>query len=304
MLVAAAVYLAALAWVDRDGRIVQQLGALWGVLAVAVVPVAASYVVRYQRWRALLASRGHGFGWWRGFTAYLAGFAFTASPGKAGELIRVRYFAAAGVPAPHTFAAFVFERALDVLALLALSLVVAGDVGGFGLLLWCAAGFVCALFALARNRTAMRWMAELGDRLPARWLRTVVGVATGGLAAMSSHVRGPTVARGLLLGLVAWGVNALAFASLCVALSLELPPHALLGIDPLAMLVGALSFVPGGIGTTELAIVLLLRHYGVGDADAITVAVGSRLATLWFAVLVGMVAMSLSEARLARMQAR
>ena len=294
------VYLAGLAWLDRDHQVLQRLSTLGGVLLVALVPLSANYVIRYQRWRGLLMARGHAFGWCTGLAAYLAGFAFTASPGKAGELVRARYFAHDGVPAAHTVAAFVFERALVVLVLLAFALLVATEVCGFDMVLWAALAFVCALLAVSRNRRALRALSGLVPRLPGRWLRIVVAVSVDGMAALASHVRTPVLAGGLLLGLVAWALNTLVFVALCMALSLELPPHALAGIYPLAMLVGALSFVPGGIGTTELAIVLLLRRYGIADADAIAVAIGARIATLWFAVLVGLTAMGIAEARIAR----
>lgn len=57
------------------------------------------------------------------------------------------------------------------------------------------------------------------------------------------------------------------------------------------MLIGALSFVPGGVGTTEAAIVLMLGATGVPMETALTVAIGIRLVSLWLAVLVGMLAM-------------
>jgi uncharacterized protein (TIRG00374 family) len=78
-------------------------------------------------------------------------------------------------------------------------------------------------------------------------------------------------------------------------MGLQLDPIVALGIYPLAMLVGALSFVPGGVGTTELAIVLMLDRLGIATADAIAVAVAARLVTLWYAILVGALAMIRAE---------
>ncbi|MGB0400245.1 lysylphosphatidylglycerol synthase domain-containing protein, partial [Stenotrophomonas sp.] len=68
-----------------------------------------------------------------------------------------------------------------------------------------------------------------------------------------------------------------------------------LGIYPLAMLIGALSLVPGGVGTTEAAIVLMLGASGVEVDAALTVAIGIRLVSLWLAVIVGMLAMARLE---------
>ncbi|MNU03104.1 hypothetical protein D3C72_2470190 [compost metagenome] len=58
------------------------------------------------------------------------------------------------------------------------------------------------------------------------------------------------------------------------------------------MLAGAVSFIPGGVGTTEAAIVLMLTTTGASLDAALAVAVGIRLTSLWLAVVVGMLAMT------------
>jgi len=69
---------------------------------------------------------------------------------------------------------------------------------------------------------------------------------------------------------------------------------------PLAMLAGAASMLPGGVGSTELAIVVSLARHGIGLETAALAAVGVRLSTLWFAILCGLVAIMLLESRAAR----
>ncbi|MFM8353512.1 MAG: hypothetical protein ACKOBM_01235, partial [Gammaproteobacteria bacterium] len=51
-------------------------------------------------------------------------------------------------------------------------------------------------------------------------------------------------------------------------------------------------FIPGGLGATEAAIVLLLSAAGVGQMDAIAASLVSRSLTLWLAVGIGVVAMT------------
>jgi uncharacterized protein (TIRG00374 family) len=55
----------------------------------------------------------------------------------------------------------------------------------------------------------------------------------------------------------------------------------------LSMLAGALSFMPGGLGGAEAAMVALLVWKGMPSANAIAATVLIRLATLWFAVAIG-----------------
>ena len=54
-----------------------------------------------------------------------------------------------------------------------------------------------------------------------------------------------------------------------------------------AMLVGGLSFLPGGLGSSEAVMIGLLSLYGLPEATAVTATLICRLATLWFAVALG-----------------
>jgi hypothetical protein len=56
---------------------------------------------------------------------------------------------------------------------------------------------------------------------------------------------------------------------------------------PLALLVGAASMSPGGVGTTEAAIVVVLTEFSVPFDRATIAAIGIRLGTLWFAIVLG-----------------
>jgi uncharacterized protein (TIRG00374 family) len=63
------------------------------------------------------------------------------------------------------------------------------------------------------------------------------------------------------------------------------------------MLVGALSFLPGGLGGTEASMVALLMLNNVAQSQAVAATVLIRLATLWFAVALGVIALSMAERR-------
>jgi len=53
------------------------------------------------------------------------------------------------------------------------------------------------------------------------------------------------------------------------------------------MLAGAVSFMPGGLGGAEAAMTALLVTSNVDMPQAVAATVIIRLATLWFAVLLG-----------------
>jgi len=61
------------------------------------------------------------------------------------------------------------------------------------------------------------------------------------------------------------------------------------GIYGVAVLAGAVSFVPGGLGGTELVMTTLLILTGVDAPIAVSAVIICRLATLWFAVAIGLI---------------
>jgi uncharacterized protein (TIRG00374 family) len=56
---------------------------------------------------------------------------------------------------------------------------------------------------------------------------------------------------------------------------------------------GALSFLPGGLGVTEAGMLALLGQLGTGTGRSVAAAATfvTRLCTLWYAVMVGLVAL-------------
>jgi uncharacterized membrane protein YbhN (UPF0104 family) len=295
-------YAAALWWTDRSNGTFSRLAQIGGVLSLATLPVFTSYLARYWRWRWLLHRRGHHVPLVQGLAGYLAGFALTATPGKAGELLRIRYFAQVGVPANRTLAVFVFERASDLLVILVFSLLAAQVFPALGVLAAVVLGFVILLFGAAAWPALLDQIAGLGRMLPGRWLRRSAAFVVDAARELGTCLDGPAFGRSLFTGVIAWGLTSSVFVGLCTSMGLDINPAIAFGIYPLAMLVGALSFVPGGVGTTELAIVLMLSRLGVATADAVTVAVGVRLITLWFAVAVGTLAMLAWESVMRRNQ--
>jgi uncharacterized membrane protein YbhN (UPF0104 family) len=276
-------YIGALVYIDRENHVFEHGVDLAAVLPQAALFALVSFVLRYVRWRWLLGRRDFRFPWIWGLLAYVSGFALTASPGKVGELVRVRYFGPMGVPADQVITCFVFERMLDLVAVLLLSILLAGFAPGLAL----AFAFVCLVIVtvIVLSRSATRWVSL------AQWLREAQWHGSGRLTL--------TVGKGLTgamsLGLAAWTIQSLGCVYLLAKLGIVVPRLAAFALYPLAMLIGAASMLPSGIGTTEAAIVLLLHSFRTPLDLAALAAVGMRLSSLWCAIALGFVAISILE---------
>ena len=116
------IYLMILLWVDAQKGFIELLPTALRQLPALMFFALVSFGLRYARWFYLLRLAGSHVSVWQGWLAYLSGFAFTATPGKVGELVRIRYFGRLQVNASRVMSAFVFERALDLVVVLVLDM--------------------------------------------------------------------------------------------------------------------------------------------------------------------------------------
>lgn len=289
-------YLALALMVDAP-RIVQALGAVGAGGVVTILALSLlNYLLRYVRWAGYLKALGHTVPALRHLAYYLGGFAFTVSPGKAGEAVRSVYLHPHGVPYAHSLAGLFVERLLDALAVTALSLLVVFSAGvHLPGIIACAVLFgAVALFAA--HDLAPRLLRRLSARLGARAQAALLHLASL-LESSARLLRPQLLLPGLLIGLIAWGAEGYGLYLLARELQLPLGVVSGIGIYSLAVLAGAAAFfMPGGLGGMEVAMTALLVAAGVPLALAFVMTVLCRLATLWFAVVLGILALLWIEA--------
>ena len=289
--VALAGYLAVV-W-SVDGERILAAAAHIGLATVGLVLLLSlvNYLLRFGRWQLYVRWQGFSVGALRSLPIYLGGFALTVSPGKAGEAVRCYYLSEEGVPYRASFAMLFVERLLDLLAILILSALILGTRADLG---WAIGGaFVLIAIGLLlivwpRSPDLLRGAAaRIGGRAHhlLDWLADT-------LARSGALLRPPRLLAALTLSIVAWGAEGYGVWLLVSALGHETSPLLAIGIYGLAVLAGAAAiFLPAGLGGTEAAMTGLLVAAGLPVAEAVAVTLICRLATLWFAVAIGLIAL-------------
>lgn len=262
------------------------VSALPGLLWVQVVVLSLlSYFLRFARWHHFIVALGHKVLILHNLEIYLAAFALTLTPGKAGETIRTVYLHPYGVSYPHSIGAFVSERLLDLVAVGALASMAVSMFPEQRLWMFAAIACIVIVTLLLRSRL----LSLIGRRAAGS---SVVGHAANLVATVRFLLSGRRVAVAAPLSLMAWMAQGVSLYLIVDALGYELTASTVVAIYCLSILAGAASFIPGGLGATEAAIALLLSAAGVGQTDAITASLISRSLTLWLAVGIGVVAMT------------
>lgn len=281
-----------------SGRLLEalrQLGALGTGLVLLLSLI--NYLLRFRRWSLYVDRFGHRVPARRHLLYYLCGFAFTVSPAKAGEAVRSVYLREHGVSYPESIAALFVERLLDLLAMALLASLVVLDQPVYWPVLAAALAATIGLLLVVGQPALPRWLGKLALRRKPR-LAGVLNAAASLLHASQRTLKPRPLVTGLLLGLVAWGAEGLGFQLICRGLDFDLTAMAATGIYAIAALAGgAAFFMPGGIGGMEVVMTTLLVARGAPLPVAVIATLLCRLATLWFAVLIGLVAATILETR-------
>jgi uncharacterized protein (TIRG00374 family) len=230
---------------------------------------------------------------------FVSGFAFTLTPGKVGEMMRARYYKDSGIPLSRVAAAFFVERLTDLLAMVALALTAFAASSDYRRLLW---GSVIGMTIILILLAILPWnriqaALEAHSNLP----KVLKNALLGAIRAFTSArvlLSPPMLVIGFVLGVIAWGLEGVGLQVISTMIPMvSLDYVSAIGIYAVAIIVGALSFLPGGLGTTEAAMVALLATHGYSMPDAILLTIICRVLTLWFAVALGWVAGLALQAR-------
>ncbi|MFT3764535.1 MAG: lysylphosphatidylglycerol synthase transmembrane domain-containing protein [Minicystis sp.] len=303
MLVAVVLYGAA-AFYNGIGKITESLHHYaWWTFAAACALAFLNYVLRFLKWEYYLAVLGiRGIPKGESFLTFLSGFVLTVTPGKVGEVFKsLILFQLREVPIQRTAPIVVAERVTDLIGVIVL--IAVGSVSFKGGVIWAALGaaVVIALLVFVSTPALSRRLLDLLPKLPGA-LGRIAGRVVPKIEEALDNVRVLTTPGRLVLPTV---LSILAWACECIGLWVIVGGfgEALPGLPftafvyATATLAGALIPVPGGLGVTDgLIKEQLARLGGLAEGTAFASMLLVRFATLWFAVLVGFVALGILRA--------
>jgi uncharacterized protein (TIRG00374 family) len=277
----------------------------WWTFAAACGLALANYLLRWLKWEFYLARLDiRGVGRTDSLLTFLSGFVLTVTPGKVGEVFKsFVLFETHHVPVPRTAPIIIAERLTDVIGIVVLILI--GSTGLSGGLLWAGLGLaaVVVLLAVVSNRALSLRLVQRIGRLPGAFQRMGPKLHEA-YESLATMLRPGNLIVPALLSVAAWSLECTALWILLRGLgqptSLELATF----FYATSTLAGALVPVPGGLGVTETSLQGQMQEIGHVSPVASTAAmILVRFATLWFAVLVGFVALSALKRRHPRLLA-
>lgn len=276
-------------WSQGD-QLLPLLQRLWPRIGLGLLLVLLGYGIRYGRWRLLLRAVKQYPPVRADARIWMGSYAFTATPGKSGEALRSLLLKQeCGVPVPPTLMALVVERLTDGTAVLVLLLINLPLLLRWRLPLVVPIGIAVAVVLLGWTLLRSPWLKAQLKAMAGRLLpRNLASAGGDGLMALGQLLRPWVLLQATVIGAVAWGLEGISLWLLLRGMGIET-----VGIGgatiahTAAGLIGALSLMPGGLGSTEAGTVGLLALQGVGMAAATPATLLIRLMTLWFATALG-----------------
>jgi len=270
----------------------------WRLLPLVLLLSFLNYIIRFLRWDFYCRKLALKVRRRQNIAIFGAGLVATITPGKAGELVKSFLLKEnLGTAVSRSAPMILVERVLDFISLLLLSVAamlicsllksqVATNnlylIGASIFLVLLIVGLIIATILVKRNiSTRFTRFSRILD-----WIRHF-------LTTTRSLFDWRTMIVSLGFSLPAWFAECAGFYFTLRGFGLTLPLAMCVFIYCLASIVGALTFLPGGLGGAEASMIGLLHSYGVASPEAVASTVVIRACTLWFAVLVGFIAFSI-----------
>lgn len=283
---------AATGWEETKHQLMQlSLAQVAILLALSLV----NYMFRGVRWHLFANRLGLPTTLMQDVRHFIGGFAMSVTPGRVGELIRMRWLRReTGWAVERTAPLVLMDRASD---LAAMALILAGGIalsaGGIAMAMPVAIVALILAFVATRPKL-LAGCVTLLYRAVGKFPRLMARVRTAARS-LTVFSSGPIMAGAMALGLIGWFAEGYAFHLLLMWMGADIGLAKAVAIFTFSTLAGGLTGAPGGVGGAEAAMVTLLSLEGIPLEVSIPATAVIRLTTLWFAILIGIAVFPVAE---------
>lgn len=292
LLVSALVY--AVMIVVSDGPAVADAlsGFRVGIVAALLVLSVIGYAARSLRWGWLMGLVDHPVSIRDALYIHISGQTMGISPGRVGEIFKpwlAREIS--GMPMSRGIALLFAERVADLIAMFILAL---GGLAAIGVGAWT---FVVAFAAVVAGAVvaSSEWFHRIALAFlrKQKWARRHESSASAISLTIKKALTWQTLVPSVLVSVLAWGLEGTGLYLVIRELGFDgLGLLGAISVYAVATIVGAFTFLPAGIGFTEASMAGILIAAGMTAAAASGATLITRVVMLWWAVLLGWLAVA------------
>ena len=260
-------------------------------LPLILLLVSVSWIPMIVKWHFLLKNCEIDVPLRKSIAVFFAGIAFEITPGQIGSLIKSQLLkTSSNIPRTKTVPIIVAEKVYDLIGAILASIIgiIILGMDFYLIIIAILALAVIFFFMFYRPASEIFFKRITKTKFFSKYVDNMSEFHT--IIQKSTNVKAATIC--ILLGVTYWFIISAAAYYTLIAFDINVLDYlTVLAIYTTSILLGAISFVPAGIGVTEGSIAGLFTLNGIDVSTALILSVMIRVLTLWFSVSVGFIAL-------------
>jgi len=292
IIVGVSLYLGLSIWVgwDKMSDAIAKIGFVG--FAIALSLTLANLAVRLLRWQLYLSTLNIRVPLYQSIRIYVGGLALSATPGKAGEAIRSVFLKHYGASYMKSFAMFIADRFTDLVAVLLLATTALwASTEGRPVAIVLLGIILLVIVSIQNPQLYKKIIDTVCAYIPWKRMTGLLLKSVNLVEHCKALFSFKIFTASILIALVAWSLEGFSLYIIAQWLQADIAFTVVLSAYAFSKLIGAISMVPGGMGTTEATLITLFIINGMDEATAVTCALFLRLTTFWFVTTLGLIAL-------------
>ena len=260
-------------------------------LPLILLLVSVSWIPIIIKWHFLLKNCELDVPLTKSIAVFFAGIAFEITPGQIGTLMKSQILkTSCNIPRTKTVPIVVVEKMYDLIGAILASIIGIVILGMDFYLIIIAILFLAVIFFFMYYRPASEIFFKriTKTKFFSKYVENISEFDT--IIQKSTNVKMATIC--ILLAITYWLIIGSAVYCTLIAFDINALDYLkVLAIYATSALLGAISFIPGGIGVTEGTLTGLLTLEGIGVSTALILSVMIRIFILWYPVCLGFISL-------------
>lgn len=269
----------------------------WYIYPILLLLSGCNYLIRFVKWHYYIRIVGVTISRWDSFGIFMSGLIMSITPGKFGEVLKAYLVKQSdGTPMSKTTPVIFVERITDFLSLILITLlgaylfdygrIIVVSVGGF---------FIAVIIFISKRSWALGFIELLKKN---RFLQKLSDPILNAYESSYALLRPKPLIYMTLVSLFSWVFECFGYYIVLKNFSINVSVIWAAFAYGFATIVGSITMMPGGLGVTEGSLTFLAMEAGAPKEIAVAATFIIRAVTLWFAVLVGIVAVSFYQKKI------
>jgi glycosyltransferase 2 family protein len=262
----------------------------WQYFPLILAIIYISFLLKFIKWQYYLRLIKVDIKTSDSFQIFMSTLTMSVTPGKIGELIKPYMVKdITGTPTSKTIPILFAERVTEFLALIFLVLL-GVDLLNEGILIPILSfGILLLIILLIVNKTISNWIISKISKV--NYLKKYIDPLSISLINSRIALKPKPFILMFLLSVIIWVIESFGFYLVLIKFNISLSVIWSFFTYLFSVFIGSISFLPAGLGITDGSISILLSNIGVSKEISVSSALIIRIATLWFALFIGLLSM-------------